>query len=186
MTSQSGPMPPYRVADLPQNRATRFDLQPSPERLARIADDLGLLGLRKLRFEGALRTSGKTDWRLEAHLGATVEQACVISLEPVRTRIEADVTRQFMARIELPEEIDGEVEMPEDDTIEQLGPEIDVEQIMVEALALNLPLYPRRDNAELGEAVFTEPGKSAMRDEDTRPFAGLASLRDKLGGESEK
>ena len=34
--------------------------------------------------------------------------------------------------------------------------------------------------AELGEAVYTAPGQIPMSDEDARPFAGLAALRDKL------
>ncbi|MDV4144056.1 YceD family protein [Shimia sp. FJ5] len=186
MTTQTDTIAPLRVADLPQNRVTRFDLAPTNERLNEIAEDLGLLGLRKLRFHGELRASGRTDWRLTAHLGATVDQPCVVTLEPVRTRIEADIERLFLKTLELPEEIDGEVEMPEDDTVEELGAEIDIETVMREALALNLPLYPRKDEAELGEAVFTEPGKDAMRDEDARPFAGLAALRDKLDGDDEK
>ncbi|MCW9044131.1 MAG: DUF177 domain-containing protein [Pseudopelagicola sp.] len=186
MTTQTATLPPFRVDDLPQNRVTRFDLVPDQRRLAEIAADLGLLGLQKLRFQGLLRASGRTDWRLEAHLGATVEQACVVTLDPVRTRIEVDITRLFLKSHDLPEEIDGEVEMPEDDTTEDLKAEIDVEHIMRESLALNLPLYPRKEDAELGEAVFTQPGKAAMRDEDARPFAGLAALRDKLGGDGEK
>ena len=186
MTIQTASLAPYRVADLPQNRITRFDLVPEHTRLDEIAVELGLLSLRKLRFQGELRAAGRTDWRLEAHLGATVEQACVVTLDPVRTRIEADVTRLFLKSLDLPEEIDGEFEMPEDDNAEELGLEIDVEQVMREALALHLPLYPRRDAAELGESVFTEPGKDAMRDEDARPFAGLAALRDKLGDGEKK
>ena len=186
MTTQTETLAPFRVADLPQNRVIRFDIAPGPTQLEAIAADLGLLGLRKLRFQGELRASGRTDWNLKAHLGATVDQACVVTLDPVRTRIEADVERLFLKTLDLPEEIDGEVEMPEDDTIEELGTEIDIEQIMSEALALNLPLYPRKEDAELGEAVFTEAGKDAMRDEDARPFAGLAALRDKLGGSDEK
>ncbi len=186
MTTQTETLAPLRVADLPQNRITRFDILPGPARLDEIAADLGLLGLRKLRFQGDLRASGRSDWRLSAHLGATVEQACVVTLDAVRTRIETDITRLFLKTFELPEEIDGEAEMPEDDTIEPLGTEIDIDQIMREALALHLPLYPRREDAELGEAVFTEPGKEAMRDEDARPFAGLAALRDKLGKDGKK
>ncbi|HHI70111.1 MAG TPA: DUF177 domain-containing protein, partial [Rhodobacteraceae bacterium] len=30
------------------------------------------------------------------------------------------------------------------------------------------------------ETTFSEPGTEPMKDEDLRPFAGLASLRDKL------
>ncbi len=51
---------------------------------------------------------------------------------------------------------------------------------MFEALTLALPLYPRADGADLGEPVFTEPGKRPLTDEDARPFAGLKDLRDRL------
>ena len=66
--------------------------------------------------------------------------------------------------------------MPEDDTIEPLPAIIDVGQVMVESLALALPLYPRAPDAELGEVQVTEAGKTALRDEDLRPFANLAEL----------
>ena len=56
-------------------------------------------------------------------------------------------------------------------------------QVLAEALALALPDYPRGDEEVIGEQVFTEPGKEAMTDEDAKPFAGLAALRDKLTGE---
>jgi len=98
------------------------------------------------------------------------------------------VLRRFLAVLEQPdsEEDDEGVEMPEDENAELLGAEIDAAQVMAESLALNLPLYPRADDAEIGENVFTEPGKQAMKDEDARPFAGLAGLRDKLSNEGEK
>ena len=70
--------------------------------------------------------------------------------------------------------------MPEDDTIEPLGTEIDFGSILVEALALALPDYPRKDEAELENATFAAPGITALKDEDLKPFAGLAGLRDKL------
>ena len=50
------------------------------------------------------------------------------------------------------------------------------------ALALALPLYPRAPGAELGQAVFAEPGTAPLKDEDLRPFAGLAGLKAKLEG----
>lgn len=174
----------FRVADLPQNRITRIALRPDRDYCDALAAELGLIGLRKLSLTGELHALGKSDWQLDAVLGATVVQPCVISLEPVTTRLDLPVTRRFLARFELPESggEDDEVEMPEDDDAEQLGAEIDAAQVMAESLALNLPLYPRADTAELGENVFTEPGKQAMKDEDARPFAGLAGLRSKLSG----
>ncbi len=170
----------FRVAELPQNAPTEFDLRPDADTLRRLAGELGLSGLRKLRFAGRIAAHGARDWRLEAHLGATVIQPCVVTLDPVTTRIETDVTRLFLA--DMPRSDAPEAEIPEDDTIEPLGTVIDPAAVMAEALALALPLYPRKAGAELGEAVFAEPGKTPMRDEDTRPFAALASLRDRLGG----
>lgn len=170
--------PALRVADLSQNSPTAFDLTPDPSELKALARELGLSGLRKLRFSGTVRAQGKRDWVLAGQLGATVVQPCVVTLDPVTTRIDTPVNRLFLA--ELPEPDAAEVEMPEDDSVEQLTATIDPGQIMIEALALALPLYPRKEGADLGEAVFAAPGTQAMRDEDARPFANLADLRDKL------
>lgn len=167
-----------RVADLPQNAPTPFDLRPSAASLDEIRQDLGLLGLRKLSFVGEVRAQGKRDWVLNGKLGATVIQPCVVTLEPVTTRIDIPVHRTFLADWTDPDE--PEFEIPEDDESEPLGPEIDPALVMVEALSLALPQYPRKDGAELGQVGYTEPGKQAMTDEDVKPFAGLAGLRDAL------
>lgn len=173
------PSQALRVADLSTTKPTRFALEPDAPTLAAIAEELGLTALRKLRFKGELRATGKRDWLMEAELGATVVQPCVVTLAPVTTRIDEKLTRRFVADLSYGSD-EEEVEMPEDDSIEPLGDHIDPAQVMIEALALALPLYPRADGAELGESVFTEPGQKAMTDEETKPFAGLAALRDQL------
>ncbi len=180
MSANSSLATRFRVSDLPQNRTTRFELRPDNASLDALAKDLNLLGLRKLSLVGEISASGRTDWTLRARLGATVVQPCVVTLDRVTTRIDTDIIRHFLADMpELGE--DEEVEMPEDENAEQLGPEIDIASVMTEALALHLPLYPRAPGAALSETAYTEPGKTAMTDEDARPFAGLAALRDKLG-----
>ncbi|MBR9653262.1 YceD family protein [Thalassovita aquimarina] len=174
------PSHPLRVSDLPTTRPTRFELVPDDAELAAIANELDLVQLRKLRFKGEIRAEGREDWLLVAELGATVVQSCVVSLDPVTTRIDEKITRRFVA--DLPEDAtdEEEVEMPEDDTLEALGSVIDPAETMIESLSLALPLYPRAAGVELTESQFTEPGKKAMTDEETKPFAGLAALRDKL------
>lgn len=167
-----------RVTDLAQNRATAFDIRPAPAALRALAGDLGLAGLRKLRFSGTIAAQGAHDWCLEARLGATVTQPCVVTLQPVTTRIDTDVRRIFLANWCEPDA--EEVEMTGDDTVEPLGSHIDLRLVMAEALALAIPTYPRKSDSELGEAVFTRPGQTPMSDKDARPFAGLAGLRDTL------
>lgn len=176
------PLPPsatsLRVADLSQSTKTPFSLRPDKSVLSAIAAEMELSALRKLSFEGSIAPDGKSDWRLTGHLGATVVQPCVVTLEPVTTRIETDVTRLYTRDHDEPQ--DPEVEMPEDDTVERLGQWIDPEAVMMEALTLHIPEYPRASTAELGAAQFTQPGQKPMTDEDARPFAGLADLKDQL------
>jgi uncharacterized metal-binding protein YceD (DUF177 family) len=170
----------YRVADLPQNRPTVFEIRPPAETLAGLAADLDLIAIKKLTFSGEIHSFGKNDWELVGTLGATVSQPCVVTLDPVITRIDENIERRFLAN--MPDLIteDNEVEMPEDEDAEPLKSEIDLLLVIQEALALNIPQFPRAAGAELKESVFTEAGKKAMTDEDARPFAGLAALRNSL------
>lgn len=169
---------PLRVADLSQISPTSFDLRPGSAGLRALADQLGLSGLRKLRLSGTIIAQGSCYWVMHAKLGATVTQPCVVTLEPVTTRIDQPVRRTFLTNWPAPQE--EEVEMAADDTIEPLATHIDPHAVMVEALVLALPLYPRAQGADQGNAVFTEPGRTPMRDEDARPFAGLADLHNSL------
>lgn len=177
--AQTPPSPTaLRVAELSQSGTTTFALRPDAQALETLARTLDLQALRKLSFEGTLAPEGDSDWILRARLGATVVQPCIVTLEPVTTRIDTDVVRRFQRDYALPEE--AEVEMPEDDTTEPLGAWIDPAAVMEEALALNVPEYPRKDEASLGQMVYTKPGEAPMTDEDARPFAGLEALRNKL------
>lgn len=174
----------YAVADLPQNKAVTFEILPSDQELDLLAKELDLVELRKLRFQGKISARGKRDWSVKGLLGATVTQSCVATLAPVKTRLDFEVDRLFVANFAAPTE--EEYEVTDDDGIDPLGDLIDLGEILIEDLALNLPLYPRAKDAVPEETVFTEPGKTPMRDEDTRPFAGLAGLRDQLSKNDEK
>ncbi len=164
-----------RMADL--NGRSDYTFKIEPETAARMAlgDELGLRALKKLRFEGRLTPQGKTDWQLTARLGATVVQDCVVTLEPVTTRIDEQIVRTYVKHLDEPQM--GEVEMPEDDSVEVLPVTLDLTEVMAEALSLALPAFPRATDAELGQAVFTEPGQEPMTDQDARPFAALAALK---------
>lgn len=175
---------PLRVNDLSKAKATRVTLTPPAAACAALATQLGIEAVRKLHFEVTLTPVGRGDWQLDGTLGATVVQACVATLEPVTTRIDETVSRSYVNDY-TPAPDGSELEMPEDDTVEPLTPIIDLGAVLSEALALALPLYPRADGATLGEAIFTEPGKAALTDDDVKPFAGLAGLRDKLKNEGE-
>ncbi|MEO9682494.1 MAG: DUF177 domain-containing protein [Tateyamaria sp.] len=169
-----------RVSDLAQNSATGFEITPDAGVMRAIADELDLTSLRKMRFVGDVRAQGSADWILSGTLGATVVQPCAVTLVPVTTRIDVPVRRVFLR--DFADDIDEpEVEMSEDDEVEKLGAWIDPEAVMIEALSLTTPDYPRAPDAALGEIVLTEPGKVPLTDEAARPFAGLADLQAKMG-----
>ena len=170
-------MAPLRTKDI--TKPTAFSIAPDATTRSALATELDITSVRKLRFEGEIAPEGPTDLRLTATLGATVAQPCVVTLEPVTTRIDESVSRLFSTEIpEIPE--GDEVEMPEDDTVEPLPDEIDLSAIMSEALALALPAWPRAEGVDPIDISVTEPGKTAMTDDDAKPFAGLKALRDKL------
>ena len=172
-----------KVSDLPQNRATAFDLHPDAKTLETLAHELDIKGLRKLRFTGTVSTKGRRDWQLTAHLGATVLQDCVVTLEPMTTRIDEKVERIFVSELSEPD--DPEVEMDADERIEPLQDTIAPAVVMIEALSLLIPAYPRKEGAELGEAVYSQPGVAPMREDDVKPFAGLAALKKQMDSDNE-
>ena len=166
------------LSRLPTTEPTAFRVEPDPESLNGLARDLDLLGLRKVRFEGQLIPEGRNDWRLEAILGATAVQPCSITLAPVTTRIDTPVARRYSAAYVAPSET--ETEMPEDDSLEPLPDSVDLMAVLSESLVLALPDFPRAEGAELGEAVFAEPGTEPLTDQAVKPFAGLADLKKSL------
>lgn len=159
-------------------RPHSFDLVPDADARAALAASLGINGIRKLRFAGSVVPDGKADLALEATLGATVVQDCGVTGAPVVTRLDEPVLRSYLAEMEMPDA--DEVEMPEDDAVDPLMPELDLSEVMAEALALHLPPWPRAEGVEPVNLTVTEPGKAPMSDEDAKPFAGLKALKDAM------
>ena len=165
-----------QIANLKDHADNAFDLRPDAETCNRIASDLRLLSLRNLSIKGGVQPDGQRGWRLSARLGATVQQSCVITLDPVTTRLEESVIRVYVPLSEEPGE-NIETEMPEDVNVDPLGRDIDLIELISESISLALPTYPKSPNATLGDTRVTEPGKTPLTDEDIKPFAGLSALK---------
>lgn len=167
-----------RLSDLKHRQPTTITLEPDAPARAAVAADLGIVAVKKLRLTGTLTPLGKKDWQLDAVLGATVVQDCIITLAPVQTRIEDTVLRRYLSDMAPPGP--GEVEMPPDDSAEPLPVDLDLGAVMIEALALALPPYPRAPGAEIGALTVTEPGAVPLTSDSVKPFASLATLRNRL------
>jgi uncharacterized metal-binding protein YceD (DUF177 family) len=169
------PTHPIRLADLNNRKRAHFTIEPDSDGRKAIAAALDVLQVKKLKFDGALIPTGRRDWRIEATFGATVSQACVVTLDPVTTRVDEDIKRTYLSEWDTSE--GEEVEIESEDTDDPLPDTLDLIEVIIEALALSLPAYPRKDGVEATVVGVTEPGKAVMTDEDARPFAGLAALR---------
>ncbi|MEM7210463.1 MAG: DUF177 domain-containing protein [Pseudomonadota bacterium] len=170
------------VATLSRAIETRFDLRPDGPALERISAFLGLERVTDLRFRGEIAPRRKDEWRLMARLTAALEQACVVSLTPVPEKIDEIVERDLLPGPN--PELEDELELgPHDDE----GPDyfqdiIDIGAIALEQLSLAMDPYPRAPDAAMNVGQFTEPGIKPLTDDDVKPFASLAELKDKLSG----
>lgn len=178
MTKQSIAYP-LRIADLPKASRKKFEVNFNDNDVLVVAETLSAVSVRKMRITGELEPLGKNDWHLSAKVGATVTQSCVVSNDPVQTRVDVPVSITYVSGYNFGQDDDTD-ENELDDTTEPLPTEINLADIAIEAVALAIPDYPRADNVELEQQVFSEPGTKAMTDEDAKPFASLAGLKDKL------
>jgi uncharacterized metal-binding protein YceD (DUF177 family) len=172
-----------RIIELTRLRdASEFDfnLVPTDTEAKALARLMGAQSVPKLRFAGRLEALDPAGWRLDARLAATVIQTCVVTLEPVTTRIDAPVHRTYLP-ITGPRPVDIDVSEDDDEEIEPLPDRLDLGLIATEALALALPPYPRKPGATLEPASFAGAGVRPLRDDEVKPFSALAALRDKLG-----
>lgn len=165
---------PLRVSRLPRNAPHQVDETATPQECVDVAQVLDLLSLRKFRITGTLDPIDAGGWRFEGRIGATVKQACVVTLEPVQTRIDQHVSRIF-----LPQPVahsgEEEIEIDPDDDTDPLSDPLDIGGLAMEELALALPAYPRADGAPVLETDDVEEDDSRPK-----PFAGLAALAEKM------
>jgi len=168
-----------QLADLAGNRPTPFDLVADDALYAQLTAALDVLSVNKFTFSGQIETPADGTVILAGKLGASVVQECVVTLEPVKTRIDTSVERTYTNEQAVPD-ADSIIEIDADDDHDPLPTEFDLVDIAQEVIALNLPTYPRAPGAALETQVFSEPGIAPMTDEDAKPFAGLAALKDKL------
>ena len=119
---------------------------------------------------------GNDGLQVVGRVTASVEQACVVTLEPLTNEIDESVELLFTPPRELPKAAG-----PEDDSAEAAGspavdaPEelndgaVDLAALTVEFLILGIDPYPRKPGAVFEAGGTADPGP--------HPFAALAALK---------
>ncbi len=150
-----------------------FALTATPAECAALATRFGILAIRSLTATLQLKKLGKREvFRLEGRFEATVEQTCVISLEPVKTVIREAVSATF-AEDAASDRGTVDLEPDDEDPPEPIGKDgIDAGEVVAQHLALALPAYPRSDEAGWDEGRWQDQESESVEN----PFTVLKPL----------
>ena len=155
----------------------RVDIVADEAERAAVAARLRIESLQRLEAHAVLERDG-SQVRARGRVRAALEQACIATGEPVPEHVDEPFDITFM-----PAPVDGspdeEVELgPEDcDIVFYDGQAVDLGTAIGDTLALAMEPYPRSPAAE---ETLRQAG--VMSEEEAGPFAALAQLKKKLGG----
>ena len=154
-------------------------LEVSAQDCAAIAKVLDLSSLDSIRMDFNLQRSGRGRFNLKAHLVADVTQSCVLTLEPIESKIDEQFTIEFwppedVARLESEAEEAG-MDVPLDGPEPILEKRIDIGQMAYEHCAAALDPYPRKTDASFD---WKDPQSDPDSEDGNKPFAELARLKD--------
>lgn len=147
----------------------RYDISASAEERAALAKRFDLLTLDRLEAQVQLVPVAAGFYRLSAELKAELTQACVVTLEPVASRIEESFSL-LCGSIDAQNEVllDGNSE-----TVEAIeGGIVDIAEMVAQQLSLALDPFPRSAEAQAPSGTI-EAGDQRL----DSPFAILAKLR---------
>jgi uncharacterized metal-binding protein YceD (DUF177 family) len=150
----------------------RLDLVADETERSAIAHRLGLPKVDRLEAHVTLARTGEVI-RASGRLGASLDQSCVVTSEPIPAHVDEPFELIFM-----PEPAttgpDEEIELGESDcdVVFHDGAVIDLGTAIADTLALSLDPYPRSAAAD---AALKEAG--VLTEEQASPFAALAKLK---------
>ncbi len=154
----------------------RFEGTASAEERAALAGRFGVEAVRSLGFRAEALTWGPSGVRLRGVAEAALTQVCVVTLEPIETRI-AEPFERFFAPPEQIAQAGALLDSDLDEAPEPLGAAVDVGEVAAETVALAIDPYPRAPGAAFDGVLSAPPGVEPLTDEQARPFAGLAALK---------
>ena len=182
----SRPVPLHSIGD----NGTEIRIEADAAERARLSERFGILGLDSLSAELRLTAEeGRTLIRLEGTLVAEVIQACVVTLEPLKSRIEGPLERLYTTAEESEpepagEDFDVDAEEPPEPIADK---KIDVGEAVSEQLALELPPFPRKPGIDFADysagpenSDVSSDGGEASTQDSGGPFTALEKLRKKL------
>ena len=154
-------------------------LRPGGSECAAVAEWLGVSAVEMLEAEVRLSRKDLNSYRYDARFAADVVQACVVTLQPVHSRLEGAFHRLYQvfprARRSQPRGSSrGAISLSDEEEPETIETTlIDIAEPVLEELSLALDPYPRAPGV-----AFEAPAEQVSPGD--RPFAVLKALKPKL------
>lgn len=165
----------HPTSDVPEAGLTARKVAAAGE-LEAIARALGLLTCASLEAGYAITPDGTGRYALSGTLRADVVQACVVTLDPVASTIEASFEAAFWPGDDIPPPRGGVLDLDEAAEPQPiLGGQIAVGRVVFECLAESLDPYPRKPGATFDWQEAAPAGDASGNPES--PFAVLANMK---------
>ncbi|MFN7102923.1 MAG: YceD family protein [Pseudorhizobium sp.] len=165
-----------RVGHVSANPIT-VKIEAAPDELERLAETWKVLAVRSLKSEIQIARWKKDGVLIKGRVQAEIEQACVVTLEPVPAKIDETFEQIFLpegsklARVMLSDTAEMVLDPDGPDLPEVfVGDTIDAGEVIAEAVALAIEPYPRKKGIEFEEHIEGDASGPAAR---PSPFAVL-------------
>ncbi len=146
------------------------------EELSALSKIIQVYKIKNFSFKGHALQSNDTTVTLRGSFNATVTQLCVVSLSPVKTKINHEINHCYS--LSKKENKQKSIAVSLDSTeMERIHGDINVGDIMLEALSLEIPLYPKKEGVNFEGLTITENGIKPLDLTPSNPFIVLKKLR---------
>lgn len=148
-------------------------LEASPAEREAVARRLDILAVDRLTAQVTVKSVGHQLFRVQGRWQAEVQQACVVTLEPVAQSLDGEFEASYEADAAPGDESDVVIDPEAADPAEILPEEgIDLGELVVQELSVALDPYPRAPGAEI-PAEYRPPEV----EENDGPFSALKVLK---------
>jgi uncharacterized metal-binding protein YceD (DUF177 family) len=169
------------IRELPRSGKT-FELVATAEECAEICERLQIRAVDKATARLKIESLGERAGVLvSGDVEGNVTQACVLTLEDVRSDIAEEFAVRFVNEAYAAHNTSDDFDPDEEDIELFTGDIIDISEVVVQYLSLAMDPYPRAENAEeSGEIRFSSGSGTDIKGDDVpHPFAALKKLQDK-------
>jgi hypothetical protein len=169
---------PVRVEDVPEE-GCELTLTADPATREALARTAGVIGVPRLEARFRLDRHGKGGLHVTGTVSASVEQTCVVTLDPLTNEVSEAVDIVFdPAAPDAPLSGDEEAVLADaaDPPEPLVGDAVDLGALAADFLLLGIDPYPRKPGA-----TFSPP--ASAEDAAAHPFAALAALKKKPSGQ---